>query len=148
MTINGVIRGYLLIALIQGILMGLGLVIFGVPNPALWGLVAGIAALVPTIGTGLVAIPIIIYLYTTGDTASAVGFLAWATVIVGLIDNLLNPIIVGRKINIHPLVILFSVLGGIALLGPAGILVGPLIVSLLYTLGNMYLRKFEKVPAE
>lgn len=143
-TVDGVVKGYLLIALIQGILMGIGLMIFQVPNAALWGLVAGISALVPTIGTAIVAVPVVIYLYTSGDTTSAMGFLAWSIIVVGLVDNMLNPIIIGRKINIHPLLILFSVLGGIALFGPAGILMGPLSVSLLYTLGNIYMRKFEK----
>lgn len=145
-TINGVIKGYLLIALIQGLLVGVGLIIFGVPNAAFWGLVAGIAALIPFIGTGLVAIPAVVYLYVQGDTTSAIGFAIWSAVLVGLIDNILNPFIIGREVHIHPLVILFAVLGGISFLGPAGILVGPLIVSLLYTLGSIYLRKFEQKP--
>jgi predicted PurR-regulated permease PerM len=63
-AINGVVKGYLLIGFIQGVLLGLGLWIFGVPNPALWGLVAGVASLVPTIGTALVSIPAIIFLFS------------------------------------------------------------------------------------
>ncbi len=138
LAVNGVLKGYLLIAIIQGVLLGLGLWVFGVPNPALWGLLAGIASLIPTIGTALISIPAVLFLVSTGATENAIGFGLWAALLVGTIDNLLSPIVVGRKIEIHPMFILFSVLGGIALLGPAGILIGPLAVSLLYTLSSMY----------
>lgn len=144
LAVNGIIKGYLLIALIQGILMGVGLAIFGVPNPALWGLLTMITAFVPTIGTAIVAIPAIIFLLATGQAVQAVGLLFWAAVIVGLIDNLLSPFIVGSRINLPPLLILFSVLGGISLLGPVGILIGPLTISLLYTLISIYRNEFKE----
>lgn len=137
-AIDGVVKGYLLIALLQGVLLGLGLWLFGIPNPALWGVLAGIASLVPTIGTALVSIPAIIFLFSTGDTAAAIGLGIWAAFLVGLVDNLLSPVVVGRKIDIHPMFILFAVLGGIALMGPAGILIGPLVVSFIYALTTVY----------
>jgi predicted PurR-regulated permease PerM len=142
-TINGVIKGYLLIALIQGILMGIGLSIFHVPNPAIWAVLAGIAATVPPFGTAVVSIPAVIFLFATGHTGASIGLLLWATFIVGTCDNLLNPFIVGHKVNIPPFLILFSVLGGISLLGPVGILIGPLTVSMLYTLTEIYLDEFK-----
>jgi len=144
-TVNGVIKGYILIAVVQGILMGFGLYIFGVPNPALWGVVAAIASLIPSVGTALVSIPVIIYLYFTGDIVATIGMAVWATLAVGLIDNLLNPIIIGKSVKIPMLLILFSVLGGISLLGPIGILIGPLVVSLLYTLVSIYREEFEPI---
>jgi predicted PurR-regulated permease PerM len=144
LSINGVIKGYLLVAIIQGTLMGLGLWIFGVPNPALWGVLAAIASLLPTIGTALVSVPAIIYLLIVGSTAQAVGLLIWAALAVGMVDNFLNPIIVGGKINIPSLLVLFSVLGGISVLGPIGILVGPLTVSLLYALISIYRNEFQQ----
>ena len=143
-AVNGIIKGYLLVAFIQGILMGLGLALFGVPNPALWGLVTIITSLVPTIGTAIISVPAIIFLFVTGNTIEAIGLLVWAVVIVGMIDNLLSPVIVGSKINLPPLLILFSVLGGISLLGPVGILVGPLTISLLYTLISIYRNEFKQ----
>ena len=143
LAINGVVKGYLLIALVQGLLMGVGLTIFGVPNAALWGVVAAIASLVPMIGTSFVSVPAILFLLASGNTPAAIGLLIWSVVIVGLVDNLLNPIVVGGKINIPPLLILFAVLGGIALLGPIGILVGPLTISLLYTLISIYKNEFR-----
>ena len=142
-TINGVIKGYLLIAFIQGILMGIGLTIFHVPNGALWAVVAGIAAIIPPLGTAVVSVPAVIFLFVTGHTGLGIGLLIWAIFVVGMGDNLLNPYIVGHRINVPPFLILFSVLGGISLLGPVGILIGPLTVSLLYTLTEIYRSEFK-----
>ena len=140
--VDGVIKGYLFIAVIQGLLMGTGLAVFGVPNPALWGLVAMLTSLLPTIGTAFVSVPAIIFLLSTGSTWQGVGLAVWSIFLVGMIDNFLSPIVVGNKINIPPLFILFAVLGGIALLGPVGLLVGPLAVSLLHTLITLYKTDF------
>ena len=144
LAVNAVIRGSLFIALLQGLMMGLGLWLFGIPNPALWGVVAAVSSMIPTIGTALISVPAIIYLFITGDTVSAFGLLVWATVAVGLIDNFLSPYVIGNKINIPPLLILFAVLGGISFLGPVGILIGPLSVSLLYTLISIYRNEFKE----
>ncbi len=140
--IDGVIKGYLFIAIVQGLLMGAGLAVFGVPNPALWGLVAMFTSLLPTIGTAFVSVPAIIFLLSTGSTWQGVGLAAWSIFLVGTIDNFLSPVVVGNKMNIPPLFILFAVLGGIALLGPVGLLVGPLAVSLLHTLITLYKSHF------
>ena len=142
-AVNGIIKGYLFIALLQGILMGLGLALFGVPNPALWGLVTMFTALIPTVGTALISVPAIIFLFLTGNTMQAIGLFVWAVAIVGMVDNLLSPIVIGNKIDLPPLLILFSVLGGISFLGPVGILVGPLTISLLYTLILIYRNEFK-----
>ncbi|MFA5791547.1 MAG: AI-2E family transporter [Candidatus Paceibacterota bacterium] len=144
LSVKAVMGGYLFIALIQGVLMGFGLWLFNIPNPALWGLVAAVTSLLPTIGTAFISIPAIIFLFATGNTVSAVGLLIWSVVVVGLVDNFLTPIIIGKKINISPLLILFSVLGGISFLGPVGILIGPLSVSLLYTLISIYRNEFSQ----
>ena len=143
-SVNTVIKGYLLMALVQGMFMGFGLWLFNIPNPALWGVVATVSSLLPTIGTALVSVPAIIFLFITGNTAFAIGLLIWSIIVVGMIDNFLSPLIVGKKINIPPLLILFSVFGGISLLGPVGILLGPLTVSLLYTLISIYRNEFKQ----
>lgn len=144
LAVNGVIKGSLLIALAQGVLLGVGFWIFNVPNAALWGVVAAVMSFIPTFGTALVSVPAIIFLFVTGNTAPAVGLLVWAVVIVGMVDNFLGPLVVGRKINVPSILILFSVLGGIAFLGPVGILVGPLTVSLLYALVSIYKHEFSQ----
>ena len=142
-TVNGVMRGNLLMALVQGLLLGAGLHIFGVPNAALWGVLAGIASFVPTVGTALVSIPAILYLLVVGEMLPAVGLAVWAATAVGLIDNFLSPVIVGKNIELPPLIILFAVLGGITLFGAAGIFIGPLAVSLFYTLIRIYHENFQ-----
>lgn len=146
-SVNAVIKGYMFVALIQGVVMGIGLWIFHVPNPALWGVVAAVSSLLPMIGTALVSVPAIIFLFVTGNTVSSLGLIIWSVVAVGTIDNFLSPIIVGKKIHLPSIIILFSVLGGISLLGPVGILIGPLTVSLLYTLISIYRSEFFKQNA-
>lgn len=137
-SINSVMKGSLFIALIQGCLTGIGFAIFGVPNSALWGSVAMISALIPGIGTALVLIPGIIFLFATGETLPGIGLSIWGMLAVGLIDNMLGPRLIGRGTNLHPLFILFSVIGGLAFFGPLGFLFGPLILSLWSALITIY----------
>ena len=137
-AVNSVIRGTLVIAAIQGIVAGLGFAIFGVPNAVLWGTIAALTALVPTLGTSLVVVPAVIYLFITGNAGAGFGLIAWGFLAVGLIDNTLSPYVMKRGIKIHPFLILLSVLGGISLMGPIGFLAGPLILSFLFALLDIY----------
>ncbi len=144
-AVNSVIKGYLLVAVAQGLLMWAGMSIFHVPHPALWGLVASICSLVPSVGTALVSVPGIIFLLATGHTGNAIGFTIWAALLVGMVDNFLSPLVVSGKTNIPSFLVLFSVLGGVALMGPVGILIGPLAVSLLYALLYIYRDEYRHI---
>jgi predicted PurR-regulated permease PerM len=137
-AVNSVIRGQVAIALIQGILTGIGFAIFGIPNPVLWGSFAAVASLLPTLGTSLVIAPAVLFLFFTGDLFGAVGLLVWGVCAVGLIDNFLGPILIKRGMKIHPFIILISVLGGIALFGPVGFIAGPVALALLFALLEVY----------
>lgn len=137
--ISSVVRGVLFIAVVQAILVGLGFYLFGVPNAVLWGTVTVIASLLPFIGTGLVVFPGVAFLLLTGNFMGAIGLAVWGTLLVGLIDNLMMPIMYGKGSKIHPLVILFSVLGGIYAFGPLGFLVGPMMVSFSIAILDIYL---------
>lgn len=137
-TINQVIKGTFLIAIIQGALMGIGLVIFGVPNATLWAVTTGIASFVPTVGTSLVFIPAALFLYFTGMPLHALGLLIWSFTLVIFIDNFLSPFIISKNTDMPSFFILFAILGGIVLMGPVGILIGPLVLSLLYSLISIY----------
>lgn len=137
-AVNSVIKGNLIIALIQGCMTAIGFTIFGVPNAFLWGTVASIASLVPGMGTVLVLGPAVLYLFWSGNTIAAVGLIVWGTFAVGLIDNLLGPKLMGKGMELHPLYILLSVLGGIAFFGPIGIFLGPLIFNLLFAFIEIY----------
>ena len=122
----------------------LGLAIFAVPSPALWGMVAVVASLIPAIGAGVIILPAAIYLFIASGPIFGLGILLWGALIVGLIDNLLRPKLIERGIHIHPLLILFSVLGGIGFFGVTGFLLGPLILSLLFALLDIYPILIEK----
>lgn len=137
-AVNSVVRGHLVIGILQGLMTGFGLFLFGVPSPVIWGFVAAIASLVPTIGTSLVLIPGIVFLVLSGSVGSAVGLIVWGVLAVGLIDNLLGPSLIERGIKIHPLLILLSALGGLSLFGPVGFLAGPVVLSLLFALLDIY----------
>ena len=137
-AVRAVATGTLLLAMLQGTLVALGLFIFGFDRAILWGSLASVGALMPGIGTTIVTVPAIIYLFSIGETVTAIGLLVWSAVIVGLVDNIVGPYLIGRKNNMHPLIILISVLGGIALFGPIGFIVGPVIVTLFLVLLEIY----------
>lgn len=137
-AINSVIMGGLVVALVQGALCTIGFYLFGVPNAILWGSVAVFAALIPGFGTALVIAPAILFLMLLGHMPQAMGLLVWGGVAVGLIDNLLGPKLVERGVKVHTFVILLSILGGIAYFGPLGFILGPLTLSLLYALIEIY----------
>ena len=147
MAVGSVMKGGLLIALVQGVLTAVGFVIFGISNAVLWGSVTAIAALIPGIGTALVLAPAILFLFLKGEVFSGVGLIVWGVTAVGLIDNFLGPKLVGRGMQLHPLIILLSALGGIGFFGPIGFLLGPLTISLLFALLDIYfsLRRRENL---
>lgn len=137
-TITSVVRGTLVIALIQGTLTAIGFALFGVPNSVLWGTVAVVGALIPSVGTALVFIPAVLYLFFIDHVGAAIGLALFGMLGVGIADNILRPILVGSKAAIHPLIVLLSVLGGLTFFGPGGLFLGPLVVSLLLGLLSIY----------
>lgn len=142
-AVNSVVRGSLVIAIIQGALIGLGFLIFGVPNAVFWGFFAVIASLIPTIGTAVITIPAAIYLFAQGSIISTIGILLWGFFIAGGVDNFVRPKLIERGIDIHPFLILLSVLGGLQLFGPVGFLLGPLVLSFLFALIDLYRKEFK-----
>lgn len=138
LAVRSVATGTVLIALIQGVLTGLGLWVFGFERAILWGVVAAFGALIPSVGTTIVFIPAIVYLLFNGSYAYAIGLLVWGSLAVGLIDNLLGPYLIGRGNKMHPFLILLAVLGGLSVFGPIGFVVGPVLVSLFIVLLELY----------
>jgi predicted PurR-regulated permease PerM len=146
-AVSASVKGSLTIGLVQGILTGIGFAIFGIPNAALWGSVAAVAALVPAVGTSLVIAPAILFLFLTGSTLGAAGLLAWGVTTVGLVDNLLGPRLIGRGMQLHPLVVFLAVLGGLSFFGPLGFFLGPLALSLCIALLDIYSSLKEREAA-
>lgn len=138
MAVSAIVKGSLMIGLIQGILTGIGFAIFGVPNAVFWGTVAAVSALIPGVGTALVIFPAIAYLLIIGNVFGGVGLLVWGILAVGLIDNFLSPKLVGKGMKLHPLLVFLSVLGGLAFFGPLGFLLGPLTTGVLLALLDIY----------
>ncbi len=137
-AVSGVIKGQFLVALIQGVTAVAGFLLFGVPQPLLWGAFTILAALVPTVGTSLSLIPAVIYLFVTGHIGAGVGMAIWGTLAVGTIDNFVGPKLVGRKMDLHPFLVLFSVLGGLQFFGLLGILLGPVLMAMFMALVEIY----------
>lgn len=135
---SSVVKGTLVIAVIQGIVMGAGFFLFGIPDPTFWGALVVIASIIPIVGTWLVAIPAIAYLLLTGETALGIGLALWSIILLNFITSVLSPQLMHRGANLHPYLILLSVLGGIGLFGPIGFIAGPLVVALLFSLLNIY----------
>lgn len=138
LSVKSVVGGSLIVALCQGAATGLGLWFFGVPTPMLWGAVSVITALIPSIGTALVIVPAVGYLFLFGEMWQTAGLLVWGLTVVNVIDNILRPKLIERGTKVHPLLILLSVLGGIGLLGPVGFLIGPIVVSILAEFLEIY----------
>jgi len=137
-AVRAVATGTVFVALIQGSLVAIGFTFFGIERAILFGSIASVGALMPGIGTTIVTAPAILYLFFTGNIISGVGLLVWSILIVGLVDNLIGPYLMSRGNNMHPFIILISVLGGIALFGPIGFIIGPVVVTLFLVLLEIY----------
>lgn len=137
-AVNSVIKGSLTIAVLQGVVTGFGLALFGVPNAALWGSVTVLAALLPNIGAAAVLTPAVLYLFLTDHIIASAGLLIWGLLAVGLLDDFLGPRLIHRGTHLHPMIILLAVIGGLQLFGPIGYVLGPLVISFLFALLDIY----------
>jgi len=137
-SVRSIATGIVLIALIQGLLVTFGLWVVGFERAILWGTIASFGALIPGVGTTIVLVPSIIYLFATGSLAFGIGLTIYGATAVGLLDNIIGPYLMSRGNHLHPFIILLSVLGGISVFGPIGFIVGPVIVSLFKVLLELY----------
>lgn len=142
-SINRIFKGSFIIAIAQGLLAWIGFTIFGIPNAIIWAVVASIASFIPTVGTSIVTVPAMLFLFFTGMQWQALGLLIWSAIIIGTIDNFLSPYIISKDTQIPSLFILFAILGAVSIMGPLGILIGPLILSLLYSLISIYKKEVK-----
>ncbi|MGQ0834377.1 MAG: AI-2E family transporter [Gammaproteobacteria bacterium] len=140
-VVRAVVYGTVATALIQGTLVGVGFVLAALPSPVVFGVLAAIAAFVPAAGTGLVLVPAVIYLAVAGRVGAAV-FLGIWSVIVGISDNFLRPILAARHAPVSTVAVFVGVIGGIAAFGFLGIVLGPVLLSLI-----VELLRFAEEPA-
>ena len=142
---KGIIYGVFGSSLIQGVVAGLGFYLVGVPNAALWGTIMAIFAPVPYIGTAIIWGPVGIYNLINGEVFSGLFVLIWGVAVVATIDNIVKPYLIGRSTAINPLAILLTLLGGILLFGPSGLIYGPFLLTLLFGVLHIYELEYEEV---
>lgn len=144
LTINSIFMGSLVIGVIQGILTGLGFFVLGVPDPILWGGVTAMLSILPIVGPIFVIAPASLYLFFINETFAAVALLIWGLVLVGSIDNILRPKLIERRgVALHPLLVLLSIIGGINLFGVSGLILGPVLLSFLMSVLEVYKNERE-----
>jgi predicted PurR-regulated permease PerM len=147
--IVGTIYGTGAVALMQGILDGLAFWVLGVPSAMLWGIVIVFFAFIPVVGSAIIWVPIAIILAAQGHIWKAVFLVVFIGGVVGSLDHVVKPLLIGRHTRLHTLAIFFSVLGGIAVFGPLGVVMGPVAVAITMSLVEVLRREFnQKRPVE
>jgi predicted PurR-regulated permease PerM len=139
--------GIPLISIIQGITATLGYFIFGVKEWALWGFLTGVFAFFPVVGTMIVWVPLVIYTYVIGDTWQGTALLIYSLVVTGNIDYIARVTLLKRMGNVHPVITILGVIVGLGLFGFVGLIFGPLLISYIIVLFNIYMNEFiETAP--
>lgn len=128
-AIYGVMVGVVFVAMIQGVLCGIGFAFAGVPQAAFWGLLATFVAPIPFVGTALVWLPISVWLWLTGAKTAAVALALWAALVVAGVDNILRPLFLKTGIDATLVALILSILCGLASFGPVGIFAGPVLLA-------------------
>lgn len=137
-TIVANVYGILSVGIAQGVLTGIAVSIVGLQSPLLLALGATFASIIPVVGASLIWIPSGLYLLFIGATWKGVFILAWGTLVISSADNIIRPWVVSGKVELHPLVLLFFILGGVEAFGFIGLFLGPVIASVLTVLFKMF----------
>lgn len=140
-TIHATVYGTLSVSAIQGVLGGLMFWWLGLPAPLLWGVVMSILAVVPMLGAFVVWIPAALFLALEGSWGKALILTLWGIMVVGTIDNLLRPILVGNRLKLHTVLAFISVVGGLMLFGAAGLILGPVILTITTVLLEIWVNR-------
>ncbi len=138
------LKGTVLIGVAQGVLSGLAFAVVGIDGAVFWGTVMTVFSIVPGIGGALVWVPAVVFLALTGHVLSAAGLAAFCGLVVGSVDNLLRPRLVGHDTQMHELLIFFSTLGGLLAFGAMGFIVGPIVAALCVTTWEMFGTAFRR----
>lgn len=137
-VIRATVKGNLLVAAIQGALGGVAFWFLGVTGAMLWGVLMAFLSLLPAIGAALVWVPVAIYFFISGNTWQGIALVAWGVLVIGLIDNLLRPILVGKDTQMPDYVVMITTLGGMAVFGINGFIIGPAIAAMFIAVWHIY----------
>jgi predicted PurR-regulated permease PerM len=140
--------GIPLISLIQGITATIGYYLFNVGDYIIWGFLTGVFAFFPVVGTMIIWIPLVVYMYSTGNTLNATGLLLYSIVVTGNIDYLSRITIMRKMGDVHPVITVLGVLIGLSLFGFIGLIFGPLLVSYIILFFKIYMSEFVEIKAE
>lgn len=140
------VKGNLVVAAIQGTLGGIIFGILGIPGALLWGVVMILLSLIPVVGAGLIWAPVAIYLFAVGDWIQGLVLAGFGVGVIGLVDNVLRPILVGRDTKLPDYIVLLSTLGGLVMFGMNGFVIGPLIAVLFAAFWGIFIREFNTHP--
>jgi predicted PurR-regulated permease PerM len=146
-VIRSTVRGNLVVAAIQGALGGLAFWFLGVRAALLWGVVMAFLSLLPAVGAALVWLPVAAWFVATGAVWQGVALAAWGMLVIGLVDNLLRPRLVGRATLMPDYVVMISTLGGLAVFGINGFVLGPIIAAMFFAVWHLYLMTRQAGPA-
>lgn len=132
------LKGTFVIGIVQGAMGGIAMWIAGIPNTLFWGVIMAVFSIIPAVGPAIVWLPAGIYLLLIGNVTGGIGLILFGAIVIGNIDNLIRPKLVGKEAELPDLMIFFGTLGGLALFGAAGIIIGPVIAALFITLWEIY----------
>ncbi len=139
------IKGTLVIGIVQGALGGIAFAVVGIKGAAFWATIMAVMSIIPAVGTALVWIPAVVYLVMTGQVAAGIGLAVWCAAVVGSVDNLLRPRLVGGDTEMPDLLILLSTLGGLSMFGAVGLIIGPVIAGIFVTVWEIYGTTFQEL---
>jgi len=137
-TVKGTLLSMVLVPVAQGAAALFGFLIFGVPGALVWSAMTVFACLIPLVGSPVVFVPAGIYLYLNGHTARAIGMLLYGFLVIMSVDNVLKPMILRGSAEIHTMLGFLSILGGVYAFGPKGVIVGPVVLSLILSAYRIY----------
>jgi predicted PurR-regulated permease PerM len=146
-TLSSVMRGLMLTALLDGVIIGLGYIVCGVPYWALLALATAAGGLLPVGGTAIVWIPVAIYLFFQSGWGTAILLVVWATIALAIIDNFIKPLAMRHGTELSTLALFFGLAGGLEAFGPLGIFAGPAILAVFAALLKVYRRTYVRAPA-
>jgi predicted PurR-regulated permease PerM len=141
-TVHATVYGTLVVSIVQGALGGLMFLILGIPGAVLWGVAMALLSIVPTLGAFVIWLPVAAFFAMQGHWGKATLLASWGMFVVGSIDNVLYPFLVGKEMRLHTLAVFLAVVGGLALFGAVGVVLGPIVMSATLALVEI-LRKRE-----
>ncbi len=139
------LKGTLIIGVVQGGLAGLAFAVLGIDGAFFWGTIMAVLSIIPGVGTALVWIPAVVFLLAVGKPIAALLLTVWCAGLVGTVDNVLRPRLVGKDTKMPDLLILLGTLGGLVLFGAAGIIIGPIVAALFVTVWEIYGATFKDI---